>query len=189
MVKNGEFVVPGTEVGFSEEFIPGDGAYEEGSKIYASLSGILVFDMDEKKVMVDAKTSIPSIPQTGDLIIGTVVDVRAQLAIVNIVKIKGNNRGLPGEVRGGIHISKIRNSYVSDIDRELKVGDAIYAKITDREKWPLQLSTADKDLGVIKALCTKCTMPLLQEKDKLKCPNCGSIETRRLSPKYGTGEI
>lgn len=189
MVENGEFVVPGTELGFSEEFIPGDGAYEEGGKVYASRTGALAIDMKERRITVEPKTSIPPMPKDGDYVIGTVVDVKSQLALVVITRIKGVERTLPGEVRGGIHISQTRDSYISDIGREFKVGDAVYAKIINAGRSPVQLSTVDKGLGVIKALCSRCTLPLIKEGDRLKCHNCGRMEMRRLSPDYGSGQV
>ncbi len=189
MVENGEFVVPGTELGFSEEFIPGEGAYEEGGKVYASRTGVLVIDMKERRITVEPRTSIPPTPREGDYVLGTVVDVKPQLALVSINKIKGVERSLPGEARGGIHISQTRDSYVSDIGREFKVGDAVYAKIINASRAPMQLSTVDKDTGVIKSLCSMCTLPLTLEGTRLKCPNCGRMEMRRLSPDYGSGQV
>lgn len=189
MVENGEFVVPGTVLGFSEEFIPGDGAYEEGGKVFAARTGVLVVDMKERRIMVDPRTSVPPTPKDGDLVIGTVVDVKSQLALINITKLKGVDRSMPGEVMGGIHISQTRDSYVSDIGREFNTGDVVYAKITNVSRTPMQLSTVDKNLGVIKAFCSRCTVALAKDGNKLKCPNCGRIESRRLSPEYGSGQV
>jgi exosome complex component CSL4 len=189
MVEDGEFVVPGTELGYSEEFIPGEGAYEEDGKVYASRTGTLVIDMKERKIKVTPKTSVPPIPDNGDVVIGKVIDVKPQTALVNLVKIKGINRSPPGEVLGSIHISQTRNVYVSDLGKEFRVGDIVLAKVTNSKRTPLQLSTVQKELGVIRAFCGRCALPLLKEGNKLKCSNCGRTEVRRLSPSYGSGEV
>ncbi|MFH1773886.1 MAG: exosome complex RNA-binding protein Csl4 [Methanobacteriota archaeon] len=189
MVESGEFVIPGIELGFSEEFIPGEGAYEEEGKIYASITGTLVIDMKERKIKVLPRTSTPPIPKDGDLVIGKIVDVKPQIAIVELLKLKGNERALPGSIDGGIHISQTRDSYVSELSKEFKVGDVVYAKVLNTSRTPIQLSTVGKDLGVIKAFCYHCNTALSLTGDKLKCENCGRIEFRRISPEYGKGLV
>jgi len=189
MVESGEFVIPGIELGFSEEFIPGEGAYEEEGKIYASITGTLVIDMKERKIKVLPRTSTPPVPKDGDFVIGRIVDVKPQIAIVELIKLKGNERALPGSIDGGIHISQTRDSYVSELSREFKVGDVVYAKILNTSRTPIQLSTVGKDLGVIKAFCYHCNTALSLTGDKLKCENCGRIEFRRISPEYGKGLV
>jgi exosome complex component CSL4 len=189
MVENGEFVVPGTELGYSEEFIPGEGAYEEDGRVFASRTGTLVIDMRERKIKVKPRTSVPPMPRNGDLVIGKVVDVKPQLALVNLIRLKGVDRALPGEILGSIHISQTRNVYVTDLGREFKVGDIVLAKITNSKRSPIQLSTVDKNLGVIRAFCNQCALPLVKEGKRLKCTNCGRTEVRRISPTYGTGQV
>jgi len=39
LTDEGKFVIPGDELGFSEEFMPGNWAYEEEGGIYAAVSG------------------------------------------------------------------------------------------------------------------------------------------------------
>ena len=58
------------------------------------------------------------------------------------------------------------------------------AKVIANEKSPIQLTTKDKDLGVVYALCSRCRTPLIRRGDKLICPRCGNVETRKLSPYY-----
>jgi exosome complex component CSL4 len=47
----------------------------------------------------------------------------------------------------------------------------------------------DKNLGVIKAICTKCRSALVRKESKLECPKCGRVETRKISEDYGKGII
>ncbi len=188
MTESGEFVSPGTELGFSEEFIPGEGTYEEDGRIYASLTGSLMVDTKERKIEVQPKTNTIPILKNGDVIIGSIVDVKAQLAIVDIVKLKGRNRALPGSISGSIHISRVRDSYVSEISKEFRAGDIVEARVANADRVSIQLTTMGKDLGVLRSYCSSCNTPLIREGDKLKCDNCGRIEDRRLSPDYGKGE-
>lgn len=188
MVKNGDFVVPGEFLGISEEFIPGEGVYEEDGKIFSSNTGVVSLDTKERKIAINPKTSTPLTPKVGDIILGKVWDVKPQIAMVDIIKIKGKERILPSGARGGVHISQTRPTYVSDISREFKVGDIIYAKVVNTKRSPMQLSTVDKELGVIKAFCSLCNLSLTIKKRDLMCTDCDRKENRKISSMYGLGE-
>ncbi|MEE8168622.1 MAG: exosome complex RNA-binding protein Csl4 [Candidatus Hydrothermarchaeales archaeon] len=189
MVESKEFVFPGRELGFSEEFIAGDGTYEEDGKIYANITGSLVVDPEERKISVAPKTSTIPIIKNGDLVIGNIVDVKQQFAIVDILKLKGIDRALPGSLSGSIHISQVRDSYVSDLSKEIRAGDVVLAKVVNTSSVSIQLATMGKELGVLRAFCYSCNRPVVKLDDKLKCENCGRIEERKLSPDYGKMEV
>jgi exosome complex component CSL4 len=189
MVENGDFVLPGDELGFSEEFIPGFGTYEEDGRIYASNAGSLVMDMKERKINVKPRTSIPPEPKAGDMVIGKIWDIKPQVAIVQVVKIKDVERVLPGNVMGVIRIANVRDSYVSDLEREFQVGDIVLAKILKVER-ELQLTTVPKEAGVIKAYCPVCNVRVEKKgAGQVKCPECGRVGTRKLSMNFGTGKV
>ncbi len=188
MKKAGEFVVPGTELGFSEEFIPGRGTYEEDGKIFASLTGVLRINMKDRRIEVVPHTTVPE-PRAGDIAVCRVVDVKQQFALVKLLRLVHTKRELPGNVYGTIHISQLRPNYVQDIDREIKAGDIVLAKVTNTRRIPIALSTVDRPLGAIKAYCTSCNLPLNLEGSRLVCPNCGRHETRKYSSNYGKGMI
>lgn len=187
MPEDGDLVVPGTELGYTEEFIPGEGAFEENGVIYAALTGLLKKDMKERKISVAPKVEVPPTPKNDDLVVGSVADVKAQVAIVNVIKLVGKERAPAGEVVGTIHISQTKDSYVQYLDRELRPGDIVFAKITNASRTPIQLSTVDRNLGVVKAFCSNCNTPLAHSANRLRCPSCGRIESRKLSTEYGKG--
>ena len=189
MVESGDFVLPGNEVGFSEEVIPGEGTYEEEGKIFASITGIVNLDLKERKVKVQPKTGTPPELKDGEIIVGVVADTRPQVAVVDIVKIKGNERVLGGRISGGLHISKIRDSYVSEISKELGFGDIILAKIVNAKRKPIDLSIVNKELGVIKSYCEKCSAPLVLKENKLICSECNRQGHKKLSTEYGKGLV
>ncbi|MEE8401169.1 MAG: exosome complex RNA-binding protein Csl4, partial [Candidatus Hydrothermarchaeaceae archaeon] len=101
----------------------------------------------------------------------------------------GSERGLPGKISSGIHISRLRNSYVSEISRELGAGDIVLAKVVNTDRKPLHLSIVDKDLGVIKSYCEKCNAPLVISGDKLTCADCNRHSQKKLSTEYGKGLV
>lgn len=188
-MENGVFVVPGDVLGYSEEFLPGEGAYEEDGNICAATTGRVSIDMKERKLTVTPETDVPAVPKDGDIVVCKIIDIRPQVAVVEIVKIKGNDREIAGSFRGGVHISQARNAYVSDLSREFSAGDVILAKILNTQRRPMQLSTADKELGVIKAYCSICNLPLSKEGNILKCKECRRSSQRKLSTEFGKGEI
>jgi len=189
MADDGTFVIPGDFLGFSEEFMPGDGAYEEGGTLYSAVTGVVSVDMKERKIGVAPKTTVPVVPKEKDIVIGKVVDIKPQVAIVEISFKKGIDRALPGEMRGRVHISQVRDSYVSDLTREFKVGDIVAAKIVNANRQQLQFTTVDRELGVIKSFCSFCNKPLKESKNMLKCEDCGRTERRKISSEYGKGAV
>jgi exosome complex component CSL4 len=189
MVKSGEFVVPGIELGYAEEYIAGEGAYEEDGMVYAAITGTYEVDQKERKIVVHPKTSTPPLPKKGDVVLGTINDIKSQMAILSIHKIQGNERPLPEDFRGSIHISQTRDTYVSDLGREFQTGDIVVARILNVDRVPIQLSTVDRAHGVLKAYCTHCNTPLVRKGDRLECKSCGRLEDRKLSTEYGKGQF
>lgn len=112
--------------------------------------------------------------------------MKPQAVIVQIISIEGreNDREIATSKLAGIHISEIKEGFVEDITKEFKIGDVIRARVIANEKSPIQLSTKGPDLGVVYALCSRCRTPLIRRGDKLICPRCGNVETRKLSSLY-----
>lgn len=189
-VKTGDFVLPGDPLATVEEFFPGEGAYEEGGNIYSTTVGMVLIDVRTKRISVFAKPKTPPVLKPGDVIVGRVEDVREQSANVSIGILRGReDREVPSPKMGSVHISKTHTGYVKDLSREFSVGDIVRAKVLMAQREPAQLTTADKDLGVLVAMCHRCRSVLDKEGNKLKCPNCGNIETRKLASDYRQGVL
>ncbi|MDY6965736.1 MAG: exosome complex RNA-binding protein Csl4 [Halobacteriota archaeon] len=184
------FVIPGDFIGTSEEFLPGYGTYDEKGNIYASTVGIVDTNKRERTVGVIPKTSIPSVIQTGDIVLGRITDVKDTVALVDIACIKGKEeRGLANNEQGVVHISNVKDAYVSKLTYEFGYRDIIKAKVIDSRS--MRLSTVGKDLGVIKSICSKCRGELQRKEDSkeglLECIKCNRVETRNISEDYGQG--
>ncbi|MTK64453.1 MAG: RNA-binding protein [Methanobacterium sp.] len=184
--KSGDFVLPGDALGVTEEFVPSDWTYEDDGSIRSLIAGTVSLDNKNKKISIVPKTSSPSILKSGVVVFGQVSDVRGQRALIKLDSIKDNNRGLVTSFSGGIHISQSQKGYVAKLTDEFRIGDLIEAKVTkiigvDN----VDLTTAEDELGVLKAMCTKCRHYMKQiSKNEVKCPNCGNKERRNLSTKY-----
>ncbi len=185
-IKSGDFVLPGNALGVSEEFVPSEWTYEEGGKIRSLVVGTVLVDEKDKKISIIPKTSVPPILRKGQIVIGQVSDVRGQKALIRIKMIKDNKRSLLTSYVGTIHISQARSGYVSKLSDEFRIGDIVEAKVTKIVGIDnISLTTAEKELGVIKAMCTRCRHFMRKSnKNEVTCTNCGNKERRKLSIIY-----
>ncbi len=187
-IKSGDFVVPGDFLATVEEFIPNEGVYEEGHNVYSSRTGVVLKDADSKKISVHPKTDTPPVLKKGDIVIGTIDQIRGQIANVDIAAIRGKeDRELSFSGDSIIHISNISDDYVEEIEDELKPADIVRAKVTDMTKNSAKLSIVGDSLGVLVAFCSKCRYEMEKNNSKLKCPNCGSAESRKIANDYRQG--
>lgn len=175
-------VFPGDFLGYAEEYIPGYGVYEEDGKLFAATAGKAV--VEEKTLRVIPVNSIPEVGKN-DVVVGRVVDTRGSFAMVEIARKEGNSRALRHYDRGFLHVSNMSEGYLKNVEDGVRYMDIIRARVIDSN---LRLSIKEREMGVIKAICEKCSTPLLREKDKLKCPECGNVEKRKISEYYGKGE-
>ncbi len=175
-------VFPGDFLGYAEEYIAGYGVYEENGKLFAATAGKV--SVEDKVIKIEPLKSIPEIVEN-DIIIGRVIDTRNSFAMVEIARKKGEERSLRHYDRGFLHVSNISEGYMKNVEDGVRYMDIIRARVIDGN---LRLSIKESEMGVIRAICEKCSTPLFREKDKLKCPECGNIEKRKISDYYGKGE-
>lgn len=177
-----KFVVPGDALGYAEEFLAGDGVYEENGKIFAAVAGKAV--LMNKTVRVEPIRELPKINR-GDVVFGRIVDVRNSIALVEIARKQGFDRELMHTGIAALHVSNIQNEYLKDISNAVGYMDIIKARVIDERK--LILSTKEPEMGVLKSICSVCRHELVRDGDVLRCPNCGNVERRKLSNSYGKG--
>lgn len=183
MVKN-NIVLPGDQVSTIEELTPGEGTFEENGIIRASRLGVFQPDAKHKKAVVKPLTSIPVEIRKGDIVIARVNSVRSSMVIADVIHVIGKKREISGDTNGTLRVSEISNAYVKDPSTEYTPGDIIRAKVT-QIKPSIQLATRDRNLGVIKAMCTKCRHPLILKGRILECYNCKNREKRKIADDYG----
>jgi len=181
-------VMPGDQVSTSEELMPGDGTFELEGIIRASRIGTYVVDEKHRRAMVKPLTSIPVELKRGDIVLAQVNSVRSSMIIADVFHVAGKHRIISGDTNGTLRVSEISTGYVKDPSTEFQVGDIIRAKVI-QVKPNVQLATKDRDLGVIKGLCTKCRHPLARKENMLECGHCGHKEKRRMATDYGDYDL
>jgi len=185
---SGMFVLPGDFIGTTEEFRAGTQTYERAGGVYASTTGTVNIDTVHRSVSVVPCTNTPPSLRQGDVVVGQIVGLRDSLAMVAIAGAKGVvDREIPNIGPAIVHVSNVKRAYVKDISYEFGLFDILKAKIVDLKN--MRLDTSEPEMGVMKALCSKCRTAMTLHNSKLKCPECGRIETRKLSTDYGTGII
>ncbi|SNQ62321.1 exosome complex RNA-binding protein Csl4 [Candidatus Methanoperedens nitratireducens] len=183
-----KIVLPGDLIGTSEEFTPKNGTFVDKGNIYAATTGIVKINARERSISVTPVTNVPPQLQVGDIVIGQVTDIKESVALVEIASIKGRGeREIVNAEQAAIHVSNIKDAYVKELYSEFSPFDIVKARVIDLRN--MRLTTVNKELGVMKAYCSNCRTVLKKENNKLKCPKCNRVETRKLSSDYGTGII
>ncbi|MGQ9460026.1 MAG: exosome complex RNA-binding protein Csl4 [Candidatus Bathyarchaeaceae archaeon] len=181
--KSGQFVVPGDRLGVIEEFTPGSGTYVEHGTIHSKTTGRTLMDTLNKKVSVYPLVQAASVPRVGSIVSGQVLDVKSKTAVLRILQV--GKKSLSGFFTGLLHISDVSPSYVETMFDVCKTGDIMRAKLISDKNRTFYLSTAEKNLGIIYAFCSQCGHVLLSSRQRLRCPRCGNIEKRKVTPDYG----
>jgi len=184
--KSGDFVLPGDILGVSEQFIPAEWTYDDEGEIKSLVVGVVSRDDKNKRISVVPQTDSPAELKNDTHIMGQIMEVRGQRALVKIDSIKGNRRKLPVSFVGGIHVSQAKKGYLSKLTDAFHIGDIIEAKITKMVGLDsIDLKTSQNELGVIKAMCTRCRHFMKQTgKNDVTCPHCDNREKRKLSSNY-----
>lgn len=177
-----KLVIPGDCVAVSEEYMAGEGTYDQEGKIYSAYVGEL--DLDVKHKVARVKAFNPPVElRNGDVVIGVVRDVKETMAMITLANAEGKERAISGETEASLHVSKVSTGYTSDVKSEFRKGDILRAVVI-QTKPSLQLATDRKNLGVLRALCTRCRTPLIQKGRDLYCESCERSETRKAAIDY-----
>jgi exosome complex component RRP4 len=135
-----QIVIPGDLLA-EGEYVAGENTYLENNKIFAQRTGLVTYD--NKRVNVVALKSF-YVPRTGDIVIGTVVEVGFTGWTVDI------NAPYPALLRASEVLNRPFKPQKDDLPQVLDAGDLIVAKIDsyDRTHDP-QLKVGEPGLGKI----------------------------------------
>jgi exosome complex component CSL4 len=180
----GERVLPGDPLAYSEEYLPGDGTFDDGTFLRAARLGKVEVDPNEMRVRVSPATSTPAKLQIGQYVIGTITMLKPIMAGVEVLLIEGVERNIAGDTNGTLHVSKIAKRYVQDTSREYRLGDVVRALVIGI-KPSIQLTTQDPRCGAILCLCLRDRFPMKLAGKSLECEHCGFRDVRNVAPDYG----
>lgn len=188
-MQENELVEPGTPLAYSEEYLAGAGTYDDGTQIRAALFGQRRIDPETMTLAVVPAGKTVAAIEKGDIVVGEITYIKPEaLASVKIHAVRGKeNRSLLQVVEGTLHVSKIDARYIKDVRDEYHNGDLIRAKVIGMKGGP-QLATDKPDLGCIRASSIDGN-PLVLDGNRLKDPETGRIEHRKLASDYGSGKV
>ncbi len=179
---SGRIVLPGEKLCVVEEFIPGEGTYEDNGLVYSKVTGRVLYDFVAKKVTVIPLRKTKQPPKPNTIVYAVVTSVKEDAAFLKIFA-DDKKRLFTGPFTGILHVSQVSTNYVKTIIDAVKVGDVVKAKVLTANS-PFQLTTRSAKLGVVYAQCSKCGTVLVKRNNKLLCPKCGHVEQRKMSADY-----
>lgn len=181
--ENNHLVLPGERLGVIEEFTADTGTYVKDGIIRSGVTGRALLDLKNKRVSVHPLVHEAKVPKVGSIVLGQVLNIQTQNAVVRIFKI--GNEQLSGVFTGILHVSDVQPRYVDSMFDVCRPGDIIRAKVISEKNRAYHLFTKDKDFGAVYALCSNCGYMLESRRQNMYCPRCGQIEKRKVAFDYG----
>ena len=178
-------VYPGDKLGVEEEYLPGPGVYVDEilGLLRANLAGRVRRNNRQKVIRVEKPGSRIDYPRPGSIVTGVVTSIRDEMAVITLFPLKENSM-MPHPLTGILHVSQVSTTYTKSLYDAISLGDLVKAKVLSSEN-PFQLTIKGPGLGVILSTCSRCGAVLrLKSKNKLECPKCGHIESRKTSSSY-----
>ena len=184
-INSGDLVIPGDFLAVSEQFLPGEGAFEDNGLIKSATPGNVFINYENREISVISNSVGPVLLKYGDIVYGQITEVRSQKALIDIQSKKDCLRTFALPYKATIHISQVKKGYLDKMTDAFRIGDIIVGKVIKITGNNVDLTTNSHDLGVIKAMCTRCRSYLKHyNKNELYCPNCNKKERRKLASNY-----
>ena len=187
MEKNEKIVLPGDSIASALEYLPSFGTYSDEENIRSSSIGYPELIKEERVVRINILTKIPKIQQRGTYTYGVVSNLNDTKAMLDLISIDSSRFKLipPGET-AILRVENVRRGFVKSMRNEFRIGDIVKVKITNVSKTGVDLTTDERELGVVKAYCSRCRGEMEKiDNFKVKCKNCGWVENRKISNEYG----
>ncbi len=176
-------VVPGDSICVIEEFMPGNGVYEDNGIIRSAIVGRVSVDVRARFINVRPSVKSPQLPAKGEVVYALVTIIHDEIAISKIFSSESGKR-FSNPFTALLHISQTHEKFVKNLSEVIALGDVIKAKVLN-DGVPYMITIKDVKLGVILAYCSICGTPLRKQSlDTLKCPRCGNTEKRKISTEY-----
>jgi exosome complex component CSL4 len=169
-----DFVMPGDKLGFIEEMEAGSNTFDDGDTIRSSTVGIANVDKKNRIVQVQNGKQI-SIPKKGDIVIGSVSAVLSSMIAVAIQYLNGKPNSSGVEC---ICQNANRRRIIA------RVNDIIALKVESHLNGAIHATIDEPELGVLFTKCNICGGSVVPMRDRVKCPNCGFVEDRKISINY-----
>jgi exosome complex component CSL4 len=183
LVENNDqkITLPGERVASLEEFEGGKGTYvAPDGTVRSTAIGKTLFDLKRRVVKVEQKNS-PMLPKVGDIIVGYIEMLFGSMISVKVLYI--NDR------KSESGFSAIASTRIGGRDRRsrltFRTTDIIRGRVISLLNSTIHITIAEKEFGVLYALCFICGGDTVRVNDSIKCIECGAYEERKLTHDYG----
>ncbi|KFM20652.1 putative exosome complex RNA-binding protein 1 [Marine Group I thaumarchaeote SCGC AAA799-D07] len=165
-------VLPGDKIAIIEEYCSGNNTYGDDEIIRSTVIGQSTIDKKDRIVNVKNLKTI-SVPQSGDIVIGTVEAVMGSIFVVLVKYV--NSKPVKSQVECICSTSNIRRKNIA------LVNDLVKIKIIGTLNGTIHGTISEPDLGVLFTKCRKCGSEVKPLRDIIKCVECGWTDDRKLS--------
>ncbi len=172
--------LPGDKIAIIEEFETGQNTFDDGHSIRSSVVGMPEFDKTNRVAKI-SEIKTPAVPIKGDVIIGNVSALMNNMFAINILYINGKPTHSGLEV-----ICQARGAKKRIL---VRVSDVAMAKVINLLNGVIHATIGEPELGVLFSRCNKCAGNVVPLGSNVKCVDCGYIEERKLSTKFGNGDF
>ena len=168
-------VLPGDKVAVIEEYEAGKNTCDDGHVVRSTVIGQSEIDKEARIVNVNNNKSI-SIPEKGDIIIGTVEAVMGSMIAVMIKYV--NSEPVKSQVECICPTKNVRKRNVA------LIKDLVKLKIVSHLNGAIHATIQEPELGVLFTKCRKCGKDVKPLRDIVKCIECGWTDDRKLSTDF-----
>ena len=179
-------VIPGDKLAVSEEFLPGQGAYDDSGSIRALRVGSVRRDMAKMEISVKPSATTKTI-NVGDYVVGRVETNQAGGAAIKISYINGVQTDK--DFSGSLQLRSGRPGRGGPRGPPAVIGDMVRCYVFSLVNGIIHLSFNEEGTGVMHATCGNCGRPMQRGGTKAKCDECGNVEDRKLAPDFGSAPL
>ena len=174
-----QIVLPGQQLGYSEEFLAGSSAFEQDGVIYAEVAGRLKDDAATHSIGVESRKTIRPV-KAGDTVYGLIESLMDTIAIVRFYAMpQGGVTPVSHTDSAYLRVSEIMPGYVENIRDYLRTGDIIRARVLEVKPLGTYLTLKGREYGVLKAFCSRCRAEMLYDGSQFTCSKCFRRERRK----------
>ncbi len=166
---------PGEKIAIEEEYLATDSSFEEDGLVKAAIYGEAIFDNNHRFASIKGK--LLRAVDIDDIVYGKITTIKESSAVVELIR--AEDKKVLCNTRAQLPVRNVAKEYVTNINEFYKVGDLIKARVSNLDKYSIDVATNQTGLGVILAFCSKCKSNLNYSNEKMMCINCGNVETRK----------
>ncbi len=172
--------LPGDKIAIIEEYETGNNTFDDGQSIRSLVIGTSEFDKTNRIAKINEMRK-PAVAKTGDIITGNISALMNNMFAINILYINGKSTHSSLEC-----ICQAKGAKKRIL---VRVGDIVTAKIINLLNGVIHATISEPELGVLFSQCIKCGGKVISIGSNVKCVDCGYIEERKLSTRFGNSDF